>query len=74
MNVTVGLPRIIEILDGRKELSTPTMEVYLQKPYSKGEDIKKLALSIKETLLDDIALEFQINIVEISIFIKLDFF
>ncbi len=72
MNVTVGLPRIIEILDGRKELSTPTMEIYLAKPYSQGKDIKKIALSIKEMLLDDIALEFQINIVDVAITIKLD--
>ena len=72
MNVTVGLPRIIEILDGRKELSTPSMEIYLQKPYSQGKDIKKIALSIKETTLNDIALEFQINIVDLSISIKLN--
>ena len=26
MNVTLGLPRIIEILDGRKELKNPMME------------------------------------------------
>ncbi|MBS3135583.1 DNA-directed RNA polymerase subunit A'' [Candidatus Woesearchaeota archaeon] len=72
MNVTVGLPRIIEILDGRKELSTPSMEIYLNKPYSEGKDIKKLALSIKETTLDDISLGFEINIVDLSILIKLD--
>jgi DNA-directed RNA polymerase subunit A" len=72
MNVTVGLPRIIEILDGRKELSTPTMEIYLQKPYSQGKDIKKIALSIKETTLNDVALEFQIDIVDLSISVKLN--
>ena len=33
MNVTLGLPRIIEILDGRKELDNPMMEIYLKKPY-----------------------------------------
>ncbi|MBR9699222.1 DNA-directed RNA polymerase subunit A'' [Candidatus Woesearchaeota archaeon] len=72
MNVTVGLPRIIEILDGRKELSTPSMEIYLNKPYSQGKDIKKLALSVKETLFNDIAVEFLINIVDLSITIVLD--
>ena len=40
MNVTLGLPRIIEILDGRKKLQTPAMEIYLKTPYSKGKDIK----------------------------------
>src|SRR3989338_9218768 len=49
MNVTTGLPRIIEILDGRKELSTPMMEIYLKKPFNMGKNIKKIALSIKET-------------------------
>src|SRR3989338_6522978 len=29
MNITMGLPRIIEILDGRSTLATPMMEIYL---------------------------------------------
>jgi DNA-directed RNA polymerase subunit A" len=72
MNVTMGLPRIIEILDGRKELMTPMMEIYLQKPYSKGEDIKKLALSIKETRLDNITAEFVISLADMKIEAKLN--
>tara|TARA_Y100000310_G_scaffold236963_1_gene240223 strand:+ start:150 stop:1283 length:1134 start_codon:yes stop_codon:yes gene_type:complete len=71
MNVTMGLPRIIEILDGRAALSTPMMEIYLKKPYSLGKDIKKLALTIKETLLEEVASEFSINIIDSSIEIKL---
>ena len=55
MNVTMGLPRIIEILDGRKTLATPMMEIRLKKPYSDGQDIKKVALAIRETKLKDIA-------------------
>ncbi|HII72160.1 TPA: DNA-directed RNA polymerase subunit A'', partial [Candidatus Woesearchaeota archaeon] len=65
MNVTVGLPRLIEILDGRKSISTPMMEVYLNSPYNKGKDIKKIALSIKETKLKDITKEFAINIADL---------
>jgi len=72
MNVTMGLPRIIEILDGRTELSTPMMEVYLKRPYSMGKDIKKIAFSIKETRLKDVVEEFVINIVDLTIEIKLD--
>ncbi len=64
MNVTMGLPRIIEILDGRKAISTPTMEVYLKPPYNKSLDVKKLALALKETKLGEIISEFVINIVE----------
>jgi len=29
MNVTTGLPRIIEIFDAQKEIKTPMMEIYL---------------------------------------------
>ncbi|MDP7323867.1 MAG: DNA-directed RNA polymerase subunit A'' [Candidatus Woesearchaeota archaeon] len=64
MNVTMGLPRIIEILDCRKKIKTPMMEIFLKKPYNKGKDIRKLALSIKETVFDEIAKEFVINIVD----------
>ncbi len=75
MNVTLGLPRIIEILDGRKELDNPMMEIYLKKPYATGkriEDLRQLALQIKETKLKDIATEFIINIADFTIEIKLD--
>ena len=33
INVTLGLPRLIEIMDARKEPSTPTMTVYLETDY-----------------------------------------
>ncbi len=72
MNVTMGLPRIIEILDGRKNLSTPMMEIYLQKPYSQGKDIRKLALSIKETKLMELVHEFLINIADFTIEARLN--
>ena len=75
MNVTLGLPRIIEILDGRKELDNPMMEIYLKKHYSSGkniEDLRQLALQIKETTLKDLATEFTINIADFTIEVKLD--
>jgi DNA-directed RNA polymerase subunit A" len=72
MSVTTGLPRIIEILDGRKEIKTPSMHVYLKSPYNKGKDIKKIALSIKETTLGDVARDFTINIATMSIEVGLD--
>jgi DNA-directed RNA polymerase subunit A" len=72
MNVTMGLPRIIEILDGRKKIKTPMMEIYLKKPYNKGKDITQIASSIKETTLNEIVTEFSINIVDFSIEIKVN--
>ncbi|MFH0868178.1 MAG: DNA-directed RNA polymerase subunit A'' [Candidatus Woesearchaeota archaeon] len=72
MNVTLGLPRIIEILDGRKELKTPAMTIYLKAPYSKGKDIREFARSLKETTLNDITLEFSISLIDSQIEVKLD--
>jgi DNA-directed RNA polymerase subunit A" len=56
INVTLGLPRLIEIVDARRTPSTPTMTIFLK------EDIKadrkaasKIANQIETTLLKDIA-------------------
>lgn len=55
MNVTMGLPRLIEIFDARKAISTPTMEIYFNKQMS-AEQVKKFAASIKSTIMEDIIL------------------
>lgn len=72
MNVTMGLPRIIEILDGRENIATPMMEVYLKSPYNKGKNIKELAQSIKETKLFEIVTEISVNVVDSLLEIKLN--
>ncbi|MFT4304662.1 MAG: DNA-directed RNA polymerase subunit A'' [Candidatus Woesearchaeota archaeon] len=72
MNVTVGLPRIIEILDGRDKISTPMMEVYLKSPYKEGKEIKTLAQTIKESKLKDILTEINVDVMESSLEIILD--
>ncbi len=38
INVTLGLPRLIEIMDARKEPSTPTMTIYLEPEYGSDRD------------------------------------
>ena len=38
INVTLGLPRLIEIMDARKEPSTPTMTVFLEPDYNNDRD------------------------------------
>ncbi len=72
MNVTMGLPRIIEILDGRKSITTPQMEIFLKAPYNKGKDIREVALQIKETKLGEIVTEYGMNIVDLKIDLKLN--
>ena len=72
MNVTVGLPRIIEILDGRKKIKTPMMEIFLKKPWSTGKNIRQLALSVKETTVKELMVDIAVNIVDSRIELKLD--
>ncbi|MFH1590014.1 MAG: DNA-directed RNA polymerase subunit A'' [archaeon] len=72
LNVTTGLPRLIEILDGRKTIGTQMMEVYLKKPYSEGKDIKKIAERIKETNLEAFLVEISINIANLEMTITLN--
>ena len=72
MNVTTGLPRIIEVLDGRAEISTKIMHIHFKSPYSEGKDIKKIAESIKETTLKEYTREISIDITESQMMLGLD--
>lgn len=72
VNVTTGLPRIIEILDGRKAISTPTMEVHLEEPYASGKNIKEFAMKLKESTLVDYAKDVNLNIADKQIEVTLD--
>ena len=54
--ITLGLPRIIEIVDARKKLSTPTMKVKLVGEFaSERNKAEKIAMEIEETHIRDIA-------------------
>lgn len=72
MNVTMGLPRLIEVLDARKTISTSMMEVYLLPPYNSGQDIKKIAEKIKEASFKEYIVEFDIDVLEATMTIQLD--
>jgi DNA-directed RNA polymerase subunit A" len=72
MNVTMGLPRLIEIFDARKEISTPMMEIFFEKQYAKAEQVRKFAAEIKETIMEDITSDIAINLLEQTIRIKVN--
>lgn len=68
VNVTLGLPRIIEIFDARKEIKTPMMEIYLKKPYNKEpEKVRKIANLIKGTKIIEVVNEFTINLSSLQV-------
>ena len=56
ISVTMGLPRLIEIVDARRIPSTPMMTVYLKEgSNTDGNKAKKIASSLEETKMLDIA-------------------
>jgi len=72
MQITQGLPRLIEIFDARKKLSTPKMEVFLKDEYNNAEGAKKIAEKIREVRLQEISSEINTDLSEKKIEIKLD--
>ncbi len=73
VNVTLGLPRLIEILDARKEIKTPAMEIYLDKEFRNDPvKVKKVAALIKEIKLQEVVSEFSINLVKSQIELTLN--
>ena len=70
--ITLGLPRIIEIVDARKKLSTPTMKVKLVGEFaSERNKAEKIAMEIEETHIRDIA-KVKAAIEDMSVWIVLN--
>jgi len=56
MNITQGVPRMKEIIDAAKVISTPIIEVKLKKEYLSREEIyRKVKLMIEPTYIAEIA-------------------
>ncbi|MEK6841113.1 MAG: DNA-directed RNA polymerase subunit A'', partial [Nanoarchaeota archaeon] len=73
MGVTLGLPRLIELFDARKDPSTPRTEIYLKRGYTKDkEKVKSIASQLVETKLQDIATEFSLNLTLFRVDVSLD--
>ncbi len=56
MNVTLGLPRLIELVDARRVPSTPMMTVHVERKLRADRDeVQKIALQIEVTTIPDVA-------------------
>ncbi len=71
MQVTQGLPRLIEIFDARKKPSSPQMEVYLNKEHNNEKEAKTLAEKLKEVKLKEISSEISLDFSNKTLQIKL---
>ena len=71
--VSLGLPRLIELFDARKTPSTPRTEIYLKHGIKNDkEKVKAIAVQLVETKLQDIATEFFLNLTQFRIEINVD--
>ena len=68
LNVTLGLPRLIEIVDARKDIATPTMDIYFDEDKRNDEEfVKKLAFTIGKSTINDILEDFNLNYAEMQV-------
>ncbi len=72
INVTLGLPRLIEIVDARKNPSTPMMTIFLEKDYSHDRDkARDLAWKIEATYINVLG-SISTDITEMKVLIELN--
>ncbi|MGA7923841.1 MAG: hypothetical protein WCA77_07685, partial [Thermoplasmata archaeon] len=56
MNVTLGLPRLIELVDARRVPSTPMMTIFVDKKLrSDRAEVQRIALKVEVTTVPDVA-------------------
>jgi DNA-directed RNA polymerase subunit A" len=72
MSVTQGLPRLIEIVDARRNPSTPVMRVYLKGDYATNrEKALEVHREIEEVRIESIAYTVEADMVTSSVVIEL---
>ncbi len=73
LNVTLGLPRIIEIVDARKTPSTPMMTIYLEPEFaSDREKSREIAKQIETVMVDDVLEKAEIDLIDSRVILHLD--
>jgi len=61
-NVTLGLPRLIEIVDARKKPGTPIMEIYLDEEHKYSEEkAREVQRRIETTTIENIAKRIDVD-------------
>ena len=73
LNVTLGLPRLIEIVDARKKISTPTMAIFFEEEFRSDEEfVRKMANKIGKSTMNDVIKDFNINYAEMNVIVELN--
>lgn len=72
VEITQGLPRLIEVVDARKTIKTPSTDVYLKEDYQNEEKAREVANKIKETKLVDVVSEDRIDLLNLLVEVDVD--
>ncbi|MBU7044301.1 MAG: DNA-directed RNA polymerase subunit A'' [Theionarchaea archaeon] len=73
INVTLGLPRIIEIVDVRRKPSTPVMTVFLTEEYKADrEKALEVARQIEGTTVENVARSIIMDVINMNLVVHLD--
>jgi len=73
LNVTLGLPRLIEILDARRTPSTALMVIYLTEKFAKSRDkARAFAQGIEMTNVEDIVSQTETDLINMEFAVTLD--
>ena len=72
INVTLGLPRLIEIMDARKSPSTPTMTIHLEGDYATNRDLaREVSWQIEAAPLHEFG-DITTDMLEMQVVVKLN--
>ncbi len=72
LNVTLGLPRLIELVDAKKTPSTPLTYIYLLPEYNNREKAIEIARKIELTRIINVALKVDVDLFNNVIVLTLD--
>ena len=72
VSLTAGLPRLIEIVDARRNPKTPAMDVYLHEDYNSKEDALEVARKLRQVVFEDLISQDTIDIMQLQVEYKLN--
>jgi len=73
LNVTLGLPRIIEIIDARRVPSTALMTIYLTGKFAEDKNkARAFAQEIEATTVEDVASQTEMDLINMEFVVTLD--
>ncbi len=73
LNVTLGLPRLIELVDAKQKPETPIMEIYLTEEHK--HDLKaalEVARRLEHTSLEAVTASAEVDLITESVIVRLD--